>query len=531
MAAHFALPPIEENEDGWGPVSVPEKFKEVPYYAPFNKGDKVGKAADWQQQQHQGRGRYQRKTEQQSEGVATIFQWIYQDDDSSFQLVDSSRSQLKKVGGRKYQNKFQQRQQKGHGNWQLQQQQLKQQKQQQQKKQQQLGTKFQPRKWGAYDQNQPMAKKREASVEVKGDWNLVEQFDFNSLNRIIEDEPKAEDIVTCGTLEMYDKSYDRVTSKSEKPLERTNRIFFNVTTTDDPQIKQLAIEEEGNVFATDVILAQLMTAPRSVYPWDIIVTKVGSKLFFDKRDGSQFDFLTVNETATDSPTEDGKEGINSASALAREATFINQSFSQQILSKDESKKLAFQKHPFQADGEVVASVAYKYRRWDLGGSIKLVARCESDGYAKGKNDKDVLFTIKSLNEFDLKLTDWRKKIDSQRGAVFATELKNNGTKMAKWAAQALLAGTEGIKLGFVSRVTAKDNYNHVILAIQDYSPREFATQISMNFRNGWAIVKKVVDACMKQPTGKYVLIKDPERPSLKLYAVPEATFREEKTKA
>lgn len=56
MAAHFALPLIEENADGWGPVSVPEKFKEVPYYAPFNKGDKVGKAADWQQQQHQGRG-------------------------------------------------------------------------------------------------------------------------------------------------------------------------------------------------------------------------------------------------------------------------------------------------------------------------------------------------------------------------------------------------------------------------------------------------------------------------------------------
>lgn len=39
-----------------------------------------------------------------------------------------------------------------------------------------------------------MAKKREASVEVKSDWNLVEQFDFNSLNRIVEDEPKAEDM-------------------------------------------------------------------------------------------------------------------------------------------------------------------------------------------------------------------------------------------------------------------------------------------------------------------------------------------------
>lgn len=55
MSAHFQLPQIDDG-DGWGPVGLPEKFKEVPYYAPFNKGDKVGKAADWQQQQHQGRG-------------------------------------------------------------------------------------------------------------------------------------------------------------------------------------------------------------------------------------------------------------------------------------------------------------------------------------------------------------------------------------------------------------------------------------------------------------------------------------------
>jgi len=30
-----------------------------------------------------------------------------------------------------------------------------------------------------------------------------------------------------------------------------------------------------------------MCAPRSVYPWDIVITKCGDQIFFDKRDDSQ----------------------------------------------------------------------------------------------------------------------------------------------------------------------------------------------------------------------------------------------------
>jgi translation initiation factor 3 subunit D len=44
---------------------------------------------------------------------------------------------------------------------------------------------------------------------------------------------------------------------------------------------------QGNVFATDSILALLVAAPRSVLPWDIVVERVGTKLFLDKREGSR----------------------------------------------------------------------------------------------------------------------------------------------------------------------------------------------------------------------------------------------------
>lgn len=37
-----------------------------------------------------------------------------------------------------------------------------------------------------------------------------------------------EDIVCSGTLEYYDKGYDRVNVKHEKPLQRIDRIFHTV---------------------------------------------------------------------------------------------------------------------------------------------------------------------------------------------------------------------------------------------------------------------------------------------------------------
>merc|ERR1719277_2384162 len=150
----------------------------------------------------------------------------------------------------------------------------------------------------------------------------------------------------------------------------------------------------------------------------------------------------------------------------QEATFINQNFSQQVLSKiDEPLKMQNPKNPFAEGSEdVPASVAYKYRIFQMGkppkegeadGRIKLLCRTEIDGVMKGKNegDDDLLIRLYALNETDSKLTagiDWRQKLESQRGAVLATELKNNSNKLAKWTLQAMLAGVDLIKIGYVS---------------------------------------------------------------------------------
>lgn len=102
----------------------------------------------------------------------------------------------------------------------------------------------------------------------------------------------------------------------------------------------------------------------------------------------------------------------------------------------------------------MASVAYKYRKWDLGNNIELVARCEVDAVTQAIDGSIQQMSIKALNEWDSKVAngvDWRSRLDTQRGAVLATELKNNSCKLAKWTVGALLSGADQIKFGYVSR--------------------------------------------------------------------------------
>lgn len=80
---------------------------------------------------------------------------------------------------------------------------------------------------------------------------------------------------------------------------------------------------------------------------------------------------------------------------------------------------------------------------------------------------------------------------------------------------------------FVSRANPKSANDHVILGVLGYKPREFAAQMNLNLNNGWAIVRTFVDMVMKEPDGKYVLVKDPNKPTMRIYSVPQNTFEED----
>lgn len=106
-------------------------------------------------------------------------------------------------------------------------------------------------------------------------------------------------------------------------------------------------------------------------------------------------------------------------------------------------------------------------------------------------------------------------------------MKNNANKLAKWTAQSLLSGVDEMKLGYVSRVNYKDPYSHVVLGTQSYNPTTFASQLALNQNNMWGIIKMLAELLLEQPEGKYVLMKDPNKPVVRLYSVPQDTFEEE----
>eukprot|EP01111_Echinosteliopsis_oligospora_P010466 TRINITY_DN325_c0_g1_i1.p1 TRINITY_DN325_c0_g1~~TRINITY_DN325_c0_g1_i1.p1 ORF type:complete len:571 (-),score=207.84 TRINITY_DN325_c0_g1_i1:60-1772(-) len=552
--AVFRVPAIADNEEGWGPVSVTlgssplpnlvsttKKLNEIPY-APFSKGDRVGKAADWYSVSTKPgfQPRYQ------NYGASAPFSYKYEEDDESFQVVDTRTVKPAQYTKKKYQQ-FAQRPQRPAPN------------QQGTSKGQTTSTSSAGKgAWGKQaattaagkgktsgqggsgarpynryqDGGRSKQRSRESSVDIKPDWNVVEQFEIAALSKLsVSSVPEPEELTTAGSLEYFNKQ--GFPASSNIKLERVERQFFKITTTDDPIIRELTEdpEKEGTVYATDAILAHLTSCPRSVYSWDLLVHRVGSVTFLDKREQSQFDYLTVNETANEPPSDD-KDPVNSPAALSQEATFINQNFSQQTLLKG-GKKFNFERpNPFAGEGGkegvTVAPVGYRYRRWNIGDHT-LVARTEVDAVLPSKDAEHPhsFLLVKALNEFDPKSgVDWRKKLDTSRGAVLATEIKNNSNKLAKWTSQAILAGADQIAIGYVSRQSVKDSFAHAVLGTQIYPTKDFAAQMALIPKNMWGILKHFFDSFAKLPSGKFILVKDPNKPIIRLYAVPLDAFED-----
>ncbi|BGP05072.1 Eukaryotic translation initiation factor 3 subunit D [Rhodotorula toruloides] len=571
---------VDNDQGGFGPSAshLPPQFKDIPY-APFSKNDKLGRIVDWNAegtssgaaggsapaaagQAGQKGGKYSREPKEAfGASAAGTFAYYHDEDESSFSVVaggaagkkpvqaggglqrnqgrmqggggrgGAARGGFQQGGGRFQQGGPRGTQQGGR-----------------QGQQQGAGGRFGGGGggWGRGGaqggrNNWKEQRTRDASVQVGNDWVSLEEIEYSRLNklRLEVDLDEAETLSQHGFLYEYDRTYDRVNTKNEKPLQNVDRVRYNPTTSDDPVMQELAAKDRGRVFVTDNILSMLMCAQRSVYPWDMVLTREGDKLFIDKREGGPFDYPSVNENAADPPMENEKDTLNSPSALSLEATYINQNFAFQVVREEPDARLEVE-HPnpfYQPDMETepLASCVFRYRRFDISVTededVGLVVRTEVDAFTRQQNeDQPSFITIKTLNEFDPRAQgaggapDWRTKLDSQRGAVVATEMKNNSSKLARWAVQSVLAGAEQMKMGYVSRANPRDASRHTILGTQWYKPRDFATQMNINLANGWGIVRTIADLALKQPEGKYVLMKDPNKPLIKLFRVPIDAF-------
>ncbi|TPX40118.1 hypothetical protein SeMB42_g01546 [Synchytrium endobioticum] len=585
----FSTPTVYDHPNGWGPSTLPSTLSEIPY-APYSKSDRLGRAADWTNPAEDYHYFYDRETGQRNyrrndpgggpipggrddkfsgsnrrpaanyrgaqgiesfgAGTASAFEYrVAAEEEGAFSLVDRASTTKPRTGFKPSRGRggaggrfgaanrggnsafdnggrF-----AGRGA---------------------MGGGWRGRRFGYQDKPQRV---RDASVKIGAEWKVLQEIDFNGLAKLFFEVEDPQDIETYGEVNYYDKTFDKKSTKNTQALKSFDRFSPNLTTSFDPILQKLSKDVDGpTVFATDNVLSTLMCATRAVYSWDIVIQKDGDKLFLDKRDGSQFDFLSVNENAAEAPLEStDKENPNTPQQLSIESTYVNKNFSQQVLNQNEKFTLP-NENPFveSSTPEQPASAIYRYRKWDLGddgSDLSLIARTQIDGalHMPGINhhtsiqpsssahlsSETLLVNIKTLNEFDSKAAgsggapDWRQKLDSQRGAVMATEIKNNGNKLARWTVESVLSGADQIKIGFVSRVSPKDRSRHVILGTAYFKPRELASQMNLNIGNAFGVLKVISDLCMKLEDGKYVLVKDPNKSLLRLYSVPSDTFEED----
>ena len=224
------------------------------------------------------------------------------------------------------------------------------------------------------------------------------------------------DLAFCGSLEHYDRAYDRLTPRTERPLRPTRRPFVAASTaSDDARLRGYAAAAaasssssvKGTAFITDSLLSVLMTAPRAVRGWDLVFTKKGNTLFIDKRRGSRADAPTVAESFVDAPPgDDPSLGIDSATSLSDEAAAAQRDLSQQVLLDGSAAAAAAgtaatappPKHecgdpPIDPAAETSTSgsssssqqpragTAYRYRKFTLGGgssAYDVIVRCDVD---------------------------------------------------------------------------------------------------------------------------------------------------------
>lgn len=307
-------------------------FKDIPF-VPFSKGDKLGRVADWTQSNSNYRGNNnQRQNYGASTNGAGMFSYMHNESEDTFHVVDSRPAQK---------NKFVNNRQKwaaqNNSRFRRDERWAKEQAMQPKGSRQMQYTRTRRDRYNSSryrDWNKQEQRVRESHIDVAADWEVKGQVGFSDLQKLnLKGAVKAETLKEAGSLFFYDKTFDRVTSKLEKKVVRTQDTNVSKpSASDDPVLQKMAAAGEGDVFCTDQTLAKLMACTRSIYSWDVVATIKDGKIFLDKKD-NKADLLSVGETAAEAPQDDKDAGVNSVDALAKEATDVNHNFLQQVTSK------------------------------------------------------------------------------------------------------------------------------------------------------------------------------------------------------
>jgi len=378
-------------------------------------------------------------------------------------------------------------------------------------------------------------RKKDSSAKIQSDWRLLEEIDFQRLGKLQlqpeEDEPT---VILSSPASLYDRSNDRLyTAKADKLLPL---LECSLPKPKGLQLAAASLAHEcgAKVIMTDRAAALLMACQRSIQPWDLLVLRRNDLLFIvdpadvEKVEGQEFNYedfagesafnaanVLVNETAASPPSDDPRDQSqsNSMSSLSAEATRINRALPL-LLTKHEKNSVRHTKVQLSKDLAILIQGEYS-------ALVKPLASSSQELFP---------MNFVTLLEFerDTAGMDWRSKLDAQRGAVLAHEIRNNSAFLARAVFAALLSSVPLLKIAFVSRAAisqkGKSRPQHALLGLHETAPEELAAQMNLDLPHAYGILHAIVDLCLNLPEGTdHMIVRDPNKPALRLYRLPSST--------
>mmetsp|Transcript_56284 Transcript_56284/g.89653 ORF Transcript_56284/g.89653 Transcript_56284/m.89653 type:complete len:601 (+) Transcript_56284:55-1857(+) len=424
----------------------------------------------------------------------------------------------------------------------------------------------------------PSIKKHDAWIDITDIW-FRETFEQHNNKQFLfkidgQDEPsvptpRSKKLILAGTLHGVLTKFDAQSGNTYKsaPLDYENYsefkfIHFNYKAAcQDPYILELANKNKSTatdsktnvtIYTTENVMAAIMCCVRSKYSFDIVINKIGDKIFLDER-SRNLSLESVDETSQNRPTKKGTSKINQYTALAAEATWINHVFKEQLVHhRLEYTQRLKRSHPFAnemqgaggkkgrknnkgaASSAQVASAAFIYNQYEVTDNMSIVCRCSVDGFivdAHGRRTKNKDWTrLFALNQYDStksKTQNWKKYLDSKDATIISQEITNNNFKCARWGMQAHLADAKYIKLGFVSRVNEHDPNKHEIVGVRTYETGDFIrNKLRMRSTNeAWTILAKFVKSIQElEGDGRFIAVRDPLKQVIRLFRVSDDAF-------
>lgn len=329
------------------------------------------------------------------------------------------------------------------------------------------------------------------------------------------------ELVTTGNAGLYNRACDLLTDETQVTLQNNKRLHYTPTTLEDPIVHLLASQGEANIFAIDMVISTLMCVTRSVYPWDILVSKNDGILYFDKRKTSPIELFTVDENKFPKTAGENKECINSPQNLSCEASIVNQNFRKLVLtqSNDLNSELGESYSFSKSFSDNFLNNLNSYRCWSIGLELIMI-RCTIHAYSNGKGGTQLL-QIYAFNGCISQETCWRNRLKNKNKILSDSEVKNNSCKIAKWTAMSLLSGVDLLKIGYVVRNKIQENHSHIVIDVQEINTRDLAAQINLEIDKCWGLVKLIVDITMKFDDGKYLLVREEGAKQMRIFMVPQ----------